>query len=100
MTIGTVWGDDTWGADTWGADTWGDAIIPLVTDPLEFTSIKIEAYISAAWVDISADVLQNPQPSWNMGIMGNSPVDRVGDSEIFTFSMRYGEDNSAGLVGY
>jgi hypothetical protein len=69
-------------------------------NPLEFTSIKIEAYISSSWVDISADVLQNPPPSWNMGIMGNSPIDRLGDPEMLTFSMRNGEDNTAGLVGY
>lgn len=66
----------------------------------QFTSIKIEAYISGSWVDIWDDVLHSPPPSWNMGIMGNSPLDRVGDPEVFKFSLRNGEDNSAATLGY
>jgi len=65
-----------------------------------FQSIKIEAYLVDAWVDISADVLQSPEPSWNMGIMGNGALDRVGDAEIFTFSVNNSETNSGGLLGY
>jgi len=71
-----------------------------MTETIQFESIKIEAYISASWVDITADVLQQPAPQWNMGIMGNSPIDRIGDPEIFTFALNNSETNSGAKLGY
>lgn len=66
-----------------------------------FTSIKTEVYVSSAWLDISADVLQNPTPKVSgIGIMGNSIMDRVGDTGTYTFSLRNGANNIGGVLGY
>jgi hypothetical protein len=65
----------------------------------EFSAITFEALIGA-WVDISADVLHDPSPKWNMGIMGNDVLDRVGDPEELSFSLNNSANNSAGLLGY
>lgn len=64
-----------------------------------FDSYGIEAYISG-WVDLTPDVLTDPAPSWNMGIMDNSPTSRVGDPEFLNFSLNNSDRNSAGLIGY
>jgi hypothetical protein len=66
----------------------------------EFTSVTFQAYISGIWVDISADVLHDPSPKWNMGIMGNDVLDRVGDPEELSFALDNSTNNSAGLLGY
>src|SRR5258706_2008134 len=65
-----------------------------------FDSINFEAYVIGAWASISADVLMTPEPTWNMGIMVNSPTDRVGDPEYLKFSLDNSEMNSAFLQGY
>lgn len=68
---------------------------------IEFTTIKFEAYINGAWVDITPDVLHTPQPRVSgMGINGNSIMDRVGDNATLTFSLNNSATNSAGLLGY
>jgi hypothetical protein len=67
----------------------------------EFTSIVYEAYISGAWVDLSADVRQNPTPRISgIGIMGNSITDRTGDAGTCEFSLDNSTGNSGGLLGY
>lgn len=65
-----------------------------------FDSITFEAYLSGVWTDITSDVCIDPSPKWNMGIMGNSTLDRVGDPEELTFALKNGQSNSAGLLGY
>jgi len=65
-----------------------------------FDAITFEAYISGAWVNITEDVLHNPAPRWNMGIMGNGPTDRIGDPEALTFSLKNGVSCSGGVIGY
>lgn len=66
-----------------------------------FSSIMIEAYLSGAWVDISADVLKSPNPRVSgMGIMGNTIMDRIGGTGTLTFSLDNSEFNSAATLGY
>ena len=65
-----------------------------------FDSIRLEVYIGGAWLNIWADVLHNPSPMSNTGIMGNSPLDRVGDPGLLVFYLRNDAQNSAGLAGY
>jgi hypothetical protein len=67
---------------------------------VEFSAITFQAFISGAWVDITADVLHDPSPKWNMGIMGNDTLDRVGDPEELSFAMDNSINNSAGIMGY
>ena len=65
-----------------------------------FDSIAFEVEISSVWYDITADVKKDPAPEWNMGIMGNGPTSRVGDSEYLNFTLDNSQGNSAGLIGY
>jgi len=66
-----------------------------------FDTIRFEVEFSAGvWTNITPDVIQNPTPKWNMGIMNNGPLDRVGDPEILTFGLKNGASNSGGLAGY
>lgn len=65
-----------------------------------FDSIALEIYINGVWVDVWDDVLHNPPPSSNTGIMGNSPLDRVGDAGMCTFYLRNDSRNSVGIAGY
>ena len=66
----------------------------------QFDGITFEVYISGAWLDISGDVLVDPSPRWNRGIMGTSVLDRVGNPGMLTFSLNNSEGNSGGLLGY
>jgi hypothetical protein len=66
----------------------------------EFSAITFQALVGGGWVDISADVLHNPSPKWNMGIMGNDTLDRVGDPEELAFALDNSANNSAGILGY
>lgn len=66
----------------------------------QFTSVIVEAYISAAWVNLTPDVMETPHLKWNTGIMSNGPTDRVGDPEILKFHLKNGANNSAGVEGY
>jgi hypothetical protein len=66
-----------------------------------FTSITFETYISGAWVNITADVLTDPNPKISgIGIMGNKITDRVGDNGTLTFSLNNSAANSAKVLGY
>lgn len=65
-----------------------------------FEAVTFEAYIDPSWVDITADVLHSPEPTWNMGVMGNGALDRIGDPEILTFSLDNSASNSASTLGY
>lgn len=65
-----------------------------------FDNIKFEVYISGAWLDITADVMINPSPRWNRGIMGNGQLDRVGSPGYLSFSLDNSEANSASTLGY
>lgn len=66
---------------------------------VEFDSIAIEVYIDGSWNDLSPIVMAEPRPRWNMGIMGNKTLDRVGDPEIFTFSLNNSSTNLDGIEG-
>lgn len=67
----------------------------------DFTTIKFEAFVNGAWVDITPDVLQSPPPQVSgMGILGNSIMDRVGSNGTMTFSLDNSTGNSAGTLGY
>lgn len=65
-----------------------------------FSSITFEVLISGSWVDLSADVRQDPAPKFSRGIQGNKIDDRVADPGRLTFSLNNSAANSAGLVGY
>lgn len=66
-----------------------------------FTTWKIEAYLSSAWVDLTPDVLVSPSPKvQGMGIQGSSIMDRVGGVGTLTFSLRNSAASSGGVVGY
>lgn len=65
-----------------------------------FDSIALEIYLNGSWVDIWEDVLHNPPPASQTGVMGNSPLDRVGDPGFLSFYLRNDAGNSAGLAGY
>ena len=67
---------------------------------LFFDSYAIEIQISGSWIDFTPDVLPSPRPHWNVGIMNNSALSRIGDPENFSFSLNNGAGNSAGLAGY
>lgn len=71
----------------------------MILDLQEFDYIKYEVLIASAWIDLSEDVCITPEPHWNVGIMTNGQLDRVGDGEAFTFSLRNDANNSAGLIG-
>ena len=65
-----------------------------------FTSYAIKVYISAAWVNLTPDILVNPPPRWNRGIMGNSQIDRVGSPGYLSFTLNNSVSNSAVAMGY
>ena len=62
---------------------------------VEFDSVSIEIYDpgNSQWENVNGDVMAEPRPRWNMGIMGNKTLDRVGDPEIFTFSLNNSSTN-------
>lgn len=61
----------------------------------------LEAYISGAWVDISADVMSHDTAIVaERGIEGNAITSRVAGIGSLTLALDNGESNSAGLIGY
>ena len=64
------------------------------------TSIAFEVYISAAWVALTADVLVEPAPTWNRGIMGNGPLDLVGHPGQLVFYLNNSTTSIGGVAGY
>jgi hypothetical protein len=75
-------------------------------DPTLFTwdtsewSINTLWGFAKGWIELRSDVLSQPPPRWNTGIMGNSPLDKVGNPGRFSFTLNNSESNSAGLAGY
>ena len=64
-------------------------------------SWALEAYISAAWVDITEDVLCHDYTTVaSRGIQGNDVTNRVAAPGALTTTLDNGESNSAGLAGY
>jgi hypothetical protein len=49
---------------------------------------KLEAYLSAAWVDISADVLTNNPVKWSWGLSGDTFFDRTSRTGYMTVGLR------------
>ena len=66
----------------------------------EFDDIKFEVETTDGWIDITSDVLIDPAPKWNSGIMGNRLTDRVGSPGYLTFSLDNSEYNSASTRSY
>jgi len=69
------------------------------------TSRKIYAYISDAWVDLSADVLTNGNISANWGMKGNEATDLVADTGQMNFTLsnrtgKYSPDGASALAGW
>jgi len=62
-----------------------------------FDSYAVQVYISAAWVDLTPDVMSC---KWNRGIMGNSQLDRVGSPGYMTITLNNSQFNNAQLIGY
>lgn len=70
---------------------------------IPFTSgVKFEwRNSSAVWVDLTQDVLFNINPPrGTKGNIGVGIMDRVSQPGSLTLSLKNGEDNSAGLIGY
>lgn len=66
-----------------------------------FTAIKIEAYLSGAWADLTPDVQVNPAPRVSgMGFSSHNFDDVVGDAGTFTFSLDNSAACSGGVLGY
>lgn len=59
-----------------------------------------ESFTDLTWTDISADVLHDPIPKGNIGIMDNGLLDRVADPGKLTFSLNNSSSNAAGTEGY
>lgn len=73
----------------------------------EFTDFHIEVSNTTStdssdwvWQEITDDVLVEPRPRWNRGIMSNRHDAHVADPGYFTFSLNNSVSNSAGLAGY
>lgn len=49
---------------------------------------KLEAYLSAAWVDISSEVLTRNSVNWSWGLGGGTPFDRTSRTGQMTFGLR------------
>lgn len=64
-----------------------------------FDAITFEVLINYAWVDISADVLAEPNAVCTRGT-GSEILDNIADPGSLTFSLNNSEGNSAGLLGY
>lgn len=61
----------------------------------------LEAYISGAWVDISADVMTRESSIIaQSGIEGSDIANRVASPGSLTCTLDNGESNTAGLIGY
>ena len=63
-------------------------------------SWAIEMYLSAAWTNITRDVVKVDSIRIKNGIMGNSVTDCVGDIGTLSFTLDNSQANSAGLLGY
>ena len=58
----------------------------------------VEMYLSAAWTDVSADVILSRTASY--GIQGGGPNDRTAPTGTFKATLNNSDSNSAGLSGY
>lgn len=68
---------------------------------METAEIALEAELAAGvWTNLWPDVLASPPPRFSYGISGSGPLDLVARTGNLTFSLKNGEDNSAGLLGY
>lgn len=63
-----------------------------------FTSIKVEAYLSGSWVDLTNDVIH--PISGFYGIGGTSFTDRLADVGTLRFQLNNSASNNGGVVGY
>jgi|Deesub1362A_J573_1020465.scaffolds.fasta_scaffold03070_2 hypothetical protein len=66
---------------------------------LQAAALEME-FSAGTWTDVWDDVTSADPIRWVRGIRGNRPTDRVAGVGTLTFSLKNGEDNSAGLVGY
>jgi hypothetical protein len=57
---------------------------------MEPVEVKIYFYIDGEWEEIE-DVMQDPSPTWEYGIRGVGPFDRVATTGFLTFTL----DNTA-----
>jgi len=72
---------------------------------VEITSVKTYAYLSGAWVDISADVLQSPGHTYGGGIRGVKATDLVASTGAWRFTLnnatgKYYPDGANALAGW
>lgn len=63
------------------------------------TAYKVEAYLSGAWVDLSADVMAG-SVNLQYGVSGDGPLDCVATSGELRFTLRNDADNSGGILGW
>lgn len=63
-------------------------------------SMTVEAYLSAAWVDLTPDTVSESGLSIRYGIDGRGPADVVAAVGLCTFTLRNDAGGSGGVVGY
>lgn len=67
---------------------------------LQTATLVVQMYLSAAWVDVSADVMNSPYISWETGIQSDDPTALVAEVGKLEFWLDNSTGNSAGLLGY
>lgn len=66
-----------------------------------FSEIGLKAYIRGAWVDLFPDLKTSQPVRWSgIGIMSNSPLERVGNVSTLEFTLDNSEYNSHETRGY
>lgn len=65
---------------------------------MAYTNIKVELYLSAAWVNVSADVMK--RMSVKYGNWEHGPTARVTQTGTFEFALNNTATNSGAVVGY
>jgi hypothetical protein len=67
-------------------------------------SVKLSAYLSGAWVDLTPDVIKDNVSS-SYGMMDNTPFDRLAKTGRLTFQLKnttnkYAPDHASALSGW
>jgi hypothetical protein len=59
-----------------------------------------EVLVADDWVDVTSDLLPNPNPSWTRGNSGRTIFDRVANIGAFSFGLNNSEANENQTIGY
>lgn len=67
---------------------------------MQQATLVIQMYLSAAWTDVSADVLSTPYIKWGSGFGYDEPTAFVADNGTLEFWMNNSNRNSGAVMGY